>query len=139
MGGCHVREKGKRLGDWKRTTYNVIEFLLRLISHIHFIILSWLHATVYCRKFVLISVCTHGVRFHGACLRVCPSRLRVCTVSLCLYTCVSLFCCMCMYLVKCCYFTVIYVIPSFCLLHYNGYYIFYFHSYSPLCIACNCI
>lgn len=39
----------------KRATYNVIEFLLWLISHIHFIMLSWLCARVYCRNFSLIS------------------------------------------------------------------------------------
>lgn len=85
LGGCHVREKGKRLGDWKRATHIVIEFLLRLISHIHFIILSSLHATVCCRKCVLISVCMHGARFHGVCLCVYSSRLTVCTVSSCVY------------------------------------------------------
>lgn len=87
MGGCHVREKGKRLGDWKRAMHNVIEFLLRLISHIHFIILSSLHATVCCRTFVLISVCTHSIRFHGVCLCVYSSRLTVCTVSSFVYLC----------------------------------------------------
>lgn len=85
MGGCHVREKGKRLGDWKRATYNVIEFLLRSISHIHFIILSLLRATVCCRKFVLISVCIQSAHFHGVCLCVNSSRLTVCAVSSCVY------------------------------------------------------
>lgn len=89
VGGYHVREK--RLGDWKRVTYNDIEFLLRLISHIHFIILSLLYATVCCRKFVLISVCICGVRFHGVC--VYSSVFTVYSELMCIY--VPLLCLAC--------------------------------------------
>lgn len=86
MGGCHVREKGKRLGDWKRTTYDVIEFLLRLISRIHFIILSWLRATVYCRN-VSSSVCVHVL-----CVR--PDSELVCVRLLSHDLCFSIFWCL---------------------------------------------
>lgn len=40
----------------KGDVQSVIEFLLRLISHIHFIILSCMRALVCCRKFIPISV-----------------------------------------------------------------------------------
>lgn len=43
----------------KGDVQSVIEFLLRLISWIHFIILSSTSALVRCRKCIRISVCTH--------------------------------------------------------------------------------
>lgn len=76
------KQKQNRLGDWKRVTHGVIEFLLRLISHIHFIIPSSLHASVCCRRFVPISVCIHGVLVWLVC--ALTSHIYICTFA-CLY------------------------------------------------------
>lgn len=100
-GRVSCKRKGGR-GDWKRATYSVIEFLLQLISHIHFIILSLLHATVCCRKSVLISVCMHNVRFHAVCLCVYSSRLTVCMLSSCVYIYALLICFACIYCLQKC-------------------------------------
>lgn len=52
----------------KGDVQSVIELLLWLISHIHFIILSSARASFCCRKSVPISA--HSVRFLRLCLRV---------------------------------------------------------------------
>lgn len=60
-GRVSYKRKGKKSGRLEKAMYDVIEFLLQLISHIHFIISSLLHTTVGCRKFVLIRLCIQWV------------------------------------------------------------------------------
>lgn len=64
----------------KGDVQSVIELLLRLISHIHFIIRSPTRASLCCGAFVAIRVCAHSVHFLSVSLCVFPGFTCACSM-----------------------------------------------------------